>query len=269
MISSVNGKQVRLVCKLDHQAKWRREMGLFVVEGVKETLEAPIQRIQAVYFTAQARQAADTLVQRGLALSAVQEVTPEVFKKMADTQTPQGILALVKIEDRSVQQLLEEKQEAKGKDQAPLLLLLEDLQDPGNVGTILRMAEAAGVTGVIVSRNTADLYSPKTVRATMGAIYRVPTAQTEDMARTVKELHARGIQTCAAWLPGSVCYTEPDYRRPTAFLIGNEGNGLKQDTADAADIRVRIPMQGKVESLNAAVAATVLAYEAARQRLQA
>lgn len=262
MITSANGRQVRLVEKLNRQAKARRENGLFVVEGRKEVLEAPIPRIEAVYYTEAARDAAEILVKKGLNPEAAREVAPEVFRKMADTQTPQGILALVKIRHSSVEELLKTSGGIP-----PLFLILEDLQDPGNVGTILRMSEAAGVTGVIVSRNTADIYSPKTVRATMGAIYRVRTAETEDVAATLRELNQNGVQTCAAWLPGSLSYTEVDYRKATAFVIGNEGNGLKQETAEAAGLRIRIPMQGGVESLNAAVAATVLVYEAARQRL--
>ncbi len=262
MISSASGRQVRLVEKLNRQAKARRENGLFVAEGRKEVLEAPVPRIEEVYFTAAAGDTAEALVKKGVRPDALQEVSPEVFRKMADTQTPQGILALVKIRRSSVKELLQ-----VSFDKPPLFLVLEDLQDPGNVGTILRMSEAAGVTGVIVSRNTADLYSPKTVRATMGAVYRVKSAETSDVAETVRELNRLGVQTCAAWLPGSVSYTEPDYRKATAFIIGNEGNGLRKETADAADLRIRIPMQGGVESLNAAVAATVLAYEAARQRL--
>ncbi len=262
MISSANGRQVRLVEKLNRQAKARRESGLFVAEGRKEVLEAPISRIQSVYYTASAGDAAAALAKKGMNPADLWEVSPQVFRKMADTQTPQGILALVKIQRSSVAELLK-----TSSDTPPLLLILEDLQDPGNVGTILRMSEAAGVTGVIVSRNTADIYSPKTVRATMGAVYRVKSAETSDVAETVRKLNRLGIQTCAAWLPGSVPYTEPDYRKATAFIIGNEGNGLTQETADAARKRIRIPMQGGVESLNAAIAATVLAYEASRQRL--
>jgi TrmH family RNA methyltransferase len=264
MLSSGSGRQVRLVEKLNRQAKARRENGLFVVEGRKEVLEAPISRIRAVYYTEAASDTAARLLKAGLPSDVLQQVTTEVFRKMADTQTPQGILALVSIQRLRVSQLLDMAE--KGAEPA-LFLILEDLQDPGNVGTILRMAEAAGVTGVIVSRNTADIYSPKTVRATMGAIYRVPVAETDDVAGTIHELRDRGVQTCAAWLPGSVSYTEPDYRKATAFVIGNEGNGLRQETAEAAELKIRIPMKGAVESLNAAVAATVLAYEAARQRL--
>lgn len=265
MLSSAGGRQVRFVEKLNRQAKSRREAGLFVAEGRKEVLEAPVSRIQTVYYTEAAADSAAQLMAAGLPRGSCEEVTPEVFRKMADTQTPQGILALVRMNKLSVAELLD-LAVGEGKEPA-LFLVLEDLQDPGNVGTILRTGEAAGVSGIIVSRNTADVYSPKTVRATMGAIYRVPVAETEDVWATLKELQKRGVQTCAAWLPGSVSYTEPDYRKATAFVIGNEGNGLKKETAEAADLRIRIPMKGKVESLNAAAAATVLAYEAARQRL--
>ena len=177
---------------------------------------------------------------------------------MSDTQTPQGILCLVKIPSYSLEDVL--------AGENPLILVLEDLQDPGNVGTILRTGEGAGVTGVIMSRNTVDLFNPKTIRSTMGSVYRMPFFCAEDMGAVMDALSARRICTCAAHLRGERSYTQEDYRRPCAFLIGNEGNGLSDSLAGRADRLVRIPMAGKVESLNAAIASAVLMYEANRQR---
>lgn len=119
---------------------------------------------------------------------------------------------------------------------------------------------------MIMDKNTVDIYNPKTIRSTMGSIYRVPFVITDSIADTVKDLKQVGTQICAALLEGSVCYDEPDYEKGTAFLIGNEGNGLTAETAALADIRIRIPMGGKLESLNAAMAAGILMYEANRQR---
>ena len=145
-------------------------------------------------------------------------------------------------------------------------MVLDNLQDPGNLGTIVRTAEGAGVTGVIMSKETVDIYNPKVIRSTMGSIYRMPFYYADDIFETVEELQKRGIKVYAAHLQGEGFY-EKDYRTGTAFLVGNEGNGLTDRITGMADEKIRIPMMGKVESLNAAIAATLMAYEALRQRL--
>ena len=158
------------------------------------------------------------------------------------------------------------EEEVMDNGKTPLLMVLEDLQDPGNVGTIIRTAEGAGVTGIIMSRGTADIFNPKTIRSTMGSIYRMPFLIVDDAVGFVKGLKARKICTYAAHLHGVHSYREEDYTKGTAFLIGNEGNGLTDAMAEAAECLIRIPMEGKVESLNAAIASAVLMYEAHGQR---
>lgn len=148
----------------------------------------------------------------------------------------------------------------------PLLMVLDNLQDPGNLGTILRTGEGAGVTGVVMSSDCVDLYNPKTVRSTMGSVYRVPCRREDDMERFLHKMKEAGIRIYAAHLKGTADYDEEDYTGGSAFLIGNEGNGLKEETARMADTYIRIPMEGEVESLNAAIAATILMFEAGRQR---
>ena len=145
-------------------------------------------------------------------------------------------------------------------------MVLEDLQDPGNLGTIIRTGEGAGIAGVIMTRETVDIFNPKTIRATMGSIYRVPFVYVQDIAETVAKLKTAGITVYAAHLKGEQYYDAFDYTGGSAFLIGNEGNGLKEQTANLADTYVKIPMAGQVESLNAAIATTLFMYEAARQR---
>ncbi|MBP8715258.1 MAG: RNA methyltransferase [Lachnospiraceae bacterium] len=186
-------------------------------------------------------------------------VTDDVMKSMSDTQTPQGILCVVKQPSCVIEDIM-------GNKKSHLLLILEGLQDPGNLGTIFRTSEAAGVTGIIMSRDTVDIYNPKTIRSTMGSIYRVPFIYSEDLYTDLDKLRAHGISVYAAYLTGSVSYDKCDYRSDTAFLIGNEGNGLSDKALSHSDTRVRIPMEGSVESLNAAVSAAVLMYEAHRQR---
>ena len=148
----------------------------------------------------------------------------------------------------------------------PLLLILENIQDPGNLGTMLRSSEGAGVTGVIFSRGSADVYNPKVIRSTMGSIFRMPFMYVDDVPAFIGKLSKMGIKTYAAHLKGKKNYDQFDYTEPTAFLIGNEGNGLSKETADAASEYVLIPMKGKVESMNAATSAAILTFEASRQR---
>ena len=122
------------------------------------------------------------------------------------------------------------------------------------------------MTGVILSPNTVDIYNPKTIRSTMGSVYRVPFFYAKDFTQQLADLKQAGVRLYAAHLDGNCEYTHPDYTGPSAFLIGNEANGLTKASSDAADVLVRIPMQGQVESFNAAVACTILTFEAVRQR---
>ena len=130
---------------------------------------------------------------------------------------------------------------------------------------MFRTGEGAGLSGIIMSRETVDLFAPKTVRATMGSIYRMPFYVTEDLHSTLGALRDAGVHTFAAHLRGEKYYDELDFTGATAFLIGNEGNGLRKETADLADTYLKIPMEGQLESLNAAMAAGILMYEAHRQ----
>lgn len=181
-----------------------------------------------------------------------------VFKAVAGTQTPQGILAAVRIPKWDLADVIAKR--------AAHCLLLENIQDPGNLGTMLRTAEGAGMSAVIASRTTADLYNPKTVRATMGSIYRVPFLVADDFYALLLQMKKSGIKLYAAHLKGSVPYDQPDYTPACAFLIGNEANGLTKEAAGLADAAVKVPMEGNVESLNAAVTAAILMYEMNRQR---
>ena len=150
-------------------------------------------------------------------------------------------------------------------DAAPFLLIIERLQDPGNLGTIIRTAEGAGVTGIILSADTVDIYNPKVIRSTMGSIFRMPIAVAEDLAATIDRVKTRGIPVYGAHLDGATFY-EKDFTGGCAFLIGNEGNGLSDEISAKADDLIRIPMCGQVESLNAAISTAVIAYEVLRQR---
>lgn len=157
--------------------------------------------------------------------------------------------------------------EILNREENHLFMILEDLQDPGNLGTILRTGEGAGVTGVIMSRTSVDVFNPKVIRSTMGSVYRMPIIYVNSIEDEVLPLlKEKGITTYAAHLEGRNDYDKECYTKGTAFLIGNEGNGLSEHLTERADTLIKIPMQGKVESLNAAMASGILMYEAYRQR---
>lgn len=257
MISSTSNQQMKTIVQLNKKAKARRELRAFVVEGVKMFRETPRELLQRVYVSEQfLRDEAHhaLLEEKGIDYELVSD---SVFAHVSDTNTPQGILAVVQMPEYAFSDLL--------RGDRTRLLVLEDIQDPGNLGTMFRTGEGAGLTGIIMSRETVDLFSPKTVRATMGSIYRVPFYVTDDLQGTLMRLRQEGVQSFAAHLRGERYYDELDFTGASAFLIGNEGNGLKKETADLADTYLKIPMEGELESLNAAIAAGILMYEAHRQ----
>ena len=243
MITSVSNTKIKNVMQLNQKAKARREQGLFVAEGRKMFLEAPENWVFQVFVSEK---------------YPYEIVKDSVFRQMCDTKTPQGILTVLKLPSWSEEEVL--------AGENPLVMVLEDLQDPGNAGTIFRTGEGAGVSGVFLTKTCVDITNPKVIRSTMGSVYRMPFLYVEDVVSLKAELEQKGIRTFAAHLKGKNSYDQEDYQGGTAFLIGNEGNGLTEEAAEAADCLIRIPMCGKVESLNAAMAAGILMYEAARQR---
>ncbi len=250
-ITSGSNRLVREVRELQKKRKARAEAGLFIAEGERLCREIPPEAIERIFITDTYQGA----LPEGGNDARLFQVSEKLMQEMSDTRTSQGILCEVRM--RPEQTLT-----------GDFFLLLENLQDPGNLGTIFRTAEAAGVSGIYMSRDCVDIYSPKVVRSTMGALYRMPFQLVPDLRKTAAMLRQQGVRVYAAHLRGTRKHYEYDYRLPTAFMIGNEGNGLTEALAAEADDFLRIPMKGQVESLNAAVAATVLMFEAARQREQ-
>lgn len=260
MITSSSNPRIKQVIQWQTKAKERRKDNVFLVEGFKMFEEAPTETVREVYVSEDALEKAlgQPDIKSKLDKTGYEVVTGDIFRKMSDTQTPQGILCVLKRPQYELEDMI--------KVEHPLLVVLENLQDPGNLGTIVRTGEGAGITGVIMSNQTVDIYNPKTIRATMGSIYRVPFIYVESLPDTVKFLRGKGIRTYAAHLAGKNYYDSFSFREGTAFLIGNEGNGLSDEVANSADAYLKIPMEGKVESLNAAIATSLLMYEAHRQR---
>ncbi|MCR4869140.1 MAG: RNA methyltransferase [Lachnospiraceae bacterium] len=270
MITSRDNPRVKHVKKLNRKAKSRRREKLFVVEGERIISETPFSLLRELYVcdTYQKQEAVNPAHSRmqeklGVVMEMAKEkgilevVTEDVFAEMSDTEHPQGVLAVIEQPSYQLKDLMTD---------APLLMILEDIQDPGNLGTIFRTAEGAGVSGIIMSRGTVDLFSPKVVRSTMGSIYRMPFLVAEDLPEMIRSIKGEGVRLYAAHLEGKQYHDGFAYTGPSGFMIGNEGNGLSRELTDYADDLLRIPMGGQLESLNAAMAAGILMYEANRQR---
>ena len=254
MISSTSNAKVKNIINLKKNARARKKENCFLVEGPRMFFEIPQNRIMECYLTEEfAEKHRERLDRRKYEI-----ISESVCRHLSDTKTPQGVIAVVKREEASIEMLLR-------KEKNPCFFLLENLQDPGNLGTIIRTAEGAGVTGVIMNRETVDIYNPKVIRSTMGAIFRVPFVIADNLSDVVVQLKQNGVSVYAGHLKGDIFYKQ-DYRSGSAFLIGNEGNGLTDEITELADCKIKIPMKGKVESLNAAISATILMYETMRQR---
>lgn len=256
MITSTSNAQVKELLQLQKKSKVRNERNVFVVEGIKMFSEAPKNRIEKVFIS-------ETLFNKkkqelNLDGLKVEILSDKVFSYVSDTKTPQGILCVVKQKKTKLEEIFTKK--------PAHLMILDNLQDPGNLGTIVRTAEGAGVSGIILSKDCVDIYNPKTIRSTMGSIYRMPFLYVEDLENTIEEVKKNEIKVYAAHLQGKNNYDEENYRTGCAFLIGNEGNGLRDEIAKKADIWVKIQMHGEVESLNAAIASSILMFEVCRQR---
>lgn len=268
MITSLTNPKIKRLIQLKNKARLRNREGVFIVEGSRMFLELPKEETAELYVTEAFLHLIEDKKRLTEQLELFQDqyevVSEDVFARISDTVTPQGVLAVVKQKKYEAEELL--SGQTAGEQKAPLLLMIEDLQDPGNLGTMFRTAEAAGVSGIIMSRETVDIYNPKAARSTMGSIFRVPFLYTDSLTEIIEDMGRRDIVVYAAALHHSLNYTEADYQRGCAILIGNEGKGLRQETVEAATRAVSIPMQGKVESLNASISAAVLLYEAARQR---
>ena len=277
MITSRENARVKQVCAYQSKKKERDRDGVFVAEGWRLVSEAPPEALAEVYVSASFRVRASSEEQRFLEQNAavVTDVSDAVFAKMSAVKTPQGILAVVKRREQDAPGLRQAQPAgalgslSPSKGPSAPVLILDGIHDSGNLGTIFRSAEAAGVSHILMSADCADIYNPKVVRATMGSIFRIPFSQTEDLPAEIRALRkAPGVRVFAAMLDqqARAYHTIDMTETPVGFVIGNEANGIRAEVAEACDDRVYIPMAGKNESLNAAVSASVLLFEAARQR---
>lgn len=225
--------------------KGRRESGCFLVEGRKMVEEALASAFDVETVLVQE----DMELPDGLTMP-VYELPAHVLAAVCDTKTPQGIAAVVRMKEQS----------ALGKH----IVVLDGVQDPGNVGTIIRTADAAGLDGVLLSNQCADVFSPKVLRATMGSIFRMNLRTTDDLPGELTKLREKGYSILSSQLDGTPFYEREKVAEQFALIIGNEGNGVSEQVQQTATHRVRLPMRGGAESLNAAIAAAIMMYELMR-----
>ncbi|MEO8262848.1 MAG: RNA methyltransferase [Pseudolysinimonas sp.] len=259
MIDNPRSPRVRAVAKLAKRSA-RAETGLFLAEGPQAVAEAFAFRPETVvefYATRAALDRYGALAQAAVDAGVViDSISDHVLAAMSDTVTPQGVIAVCRQLPVTVESLL---------DGAPkLIAILEEVRDPGNAGTIIRAADAAGADGVILTGRSVDAYNPKVVRSTTGSIFHLPIAQAIELDAAVALVKAAGIQVLAADIKGDDL---PDIRaaltQPTAWLFGNEAHGLSDESLALADRAVKVPIYGHAESMNLATAASVCLYESA------
>ena len=254
IITSPQNQRIKHVVALQQKSSLRREEGLFVVEGQREIEHCMASGYEVVeVFTV------DGL--RFTVDSPVTRVSPQVYEKMAYRGSTEGMIAIVKAKDHSISSVNRKLLSVNN----PLVVVLESVEKPGNLGAILRSADAANVDAVIVCDPLTDLYNPNLIRASIGAIFTVPTAvcTSEECIAFLKE---RKIKILTAQLQDSYEYYNYDMRQATAIVMGTESTGLTQQWREAADAHIRIPMLGRLDSLNVSVSAAIFMYEAVRQK---
>jgi TrmH family RNA methyltransferase len=253
---------VQRLRRLSGRRSARAAAGAFVVEGAKVLGEAlgcgaPVE---AVYLDPAAAGPPEwALVERCLAAGVrVFDLEPGVLGRVTDTVSPQAVMAVVAAVDVSLGEVA-----AAAPD---LVVICNDVRDPGNAGTVLRSAEAAGAGAVISCEGSVDLFNPKTVRASAGAVFHLPVVNGGDLVAVLDAVGAWGLRRLGTVAHDGADYLDADLVAPTALVFGNEAHGLDRAALDRLDGLVRIPMAGRAESLNVGMAAAVLCFEAARQR---
>ena len=266
-ITSVRNPKVKEAVSLGYRSDVRRERGLFLVEGRRE-----VERCLAAGFSARClfwcpellpSEQLEPITAGALpATCKVFEVTEEVYGKIAYRGGTEGVIAEVEWRERSLADL----PSGGAGSPAPLIMVLESVEKPGNLGAVLRSADAAGASALLVCDSPTDIYNPNVIRASVGAVFTVPVicCKSEDAINWLKD---NGIQILTAQLQDSSLYYETDMTGPTAIVMGTESTGLTSIWREAADAHIRIPMLGVEDSLNVSVSAAILLYEAVRQRL--
>lgn len=265
-ITSRDNPKIKQLAKLYSNRRYRRETGLFVIEGVRGCVDAVLDdverggriEVEAVYYTEDAFDDVEGFSQKleKLGESRLYIITGEIADKISDTDSCQGVFVVAKSLDKAFS---EDKLRSGGK-----YLVLDGLQDPGNLGTMIRTSDAVGIDGIVLTGNCVDLYNPKTVRSAVGSMPRVEIFTQQDFEKVAEAFANKGIPTAAAVISGGTEIRQFDFSKGCAVVIGNEGRGLKDEHVRLCSHKVTISMHGHIDSLNAAVAGTIFLWEMTR-----
>jgi len=275
LITSTKNPKIKQLLELQQKSAERRRTGLFVVEGQRELEHclAAGYEVESVFVNEELRIKNEELVlPQGLeadggASPSYFTLAPHVYERIAYRGSTEGVVAIIKSPERgasSLQQILKGSANEDGLENA-LFIILESVEKPGNLGAVLRSADAAGATAVIVCDPLTDLYNPNLIRASIGACFTVPTVActSEECIALLKQ---NNVRILTAQLQDSELYYDTDMTGPTAIVMGTESTGLTEQWRQAADAHIRIPMLGRLDSLNVSVSAAILLFEAVRQR---
>lgn len=261
IITSSSNKIIKNI-KLLHKKKDRWKARRFFIEGIRsveQCIKAGSKIVHIVYSAELLNQDGDSF------LSDIEnenydiyKVPEKIFKGLSDTDNPQGILAVVEFNECLLEDVFKEEN---------FFIILDRVKDPGNLGTIIRTADAFGANGVIVTSGCVDVYNPKTIRSTMGSIFQIPIVHMDDIIEVIDILKSKDINIISSSLDTDKYSYDIDFKSDCALVVGNEAKGISKGVIDASDELVKIPMTGRAESLNAAIASGVLMYEVLRQRV--
>ncbi len=258
-ISSKENEYIKHIKKLKDK-KYRDLSNEYVIEGIKLISEAIQEKVQinqiVICDDCEKTESIPKDLMYEIAKYECIYVTKKVFESITSVVAPQGIIAILEKTNPNQQINYDED----------ILIVLDDIQDPGNLGTILRTVDSIGLTQILVSKGTADVFNPKVVRSTMGAIFRVNIIECEDLSKTLKEVKKHKFEVVATSLQTDKSIYDIKYYKK-AIVIGNEANGVSRQIQEIADKKIKIPMIGKTESLNASVATGIIGYEYVRQKI--
>ncbi len=259
-ITSKENKLIKHIIKLKEK-KYRKEYNEYIIEGAKIVQEAIQEKVKIKQIII-----SENAINTDLILNHLKEelqkinyikVPSNIFKLISEVEKPQGVLAIIE----------KEKQEENIDVNQDIILALDDLQDPGNLGTIIRTADSVGLKQILISKGTTEAYNPKVIRSTMGAIFRVKIIECENLKETLKKLQKNNFKVMVTDLNTDKSIYDIKLQK-NVIIIGNEANGVSKEIKNMADTRAIIPMFGKTESLNASIATGVILYEYVRQKLQ-
>lgn len=253
MINYIESSQNKIIKQINalKMKKERDKTGLFIAEGTRLVNDIG----SLVKYVVISEDYTEDISQ----FDKVYSISRNLFNKISDTVNPQGIIAVCEIKDYNIEDAF--------KCDNPFLVVLEDIADPGNMGTVIRTCDAGGVDGIILTKGCVDIYNPKVVRSTMGSLFHLPIYRNQNIDDIIEGCKINNINTVSAHLKGTALPYDVDMTKGCAILIGNEARGLQDSTAEKTDLLVKIPMKGQAESMNAAIAAAILIYEGVRQRL--